>query len=228
MMKKLIACCVSAAFVLAMAGRLPAADNAAVLDAAQAALREKTIQSGTLDMYDADIKAVRNLQRINVSDNVSGADGAYMVLADYRDMNNGDIVTLEVVLAAEGDGYKAREIKIKSVKAIEKDESLKDKVYSDDEIREFMLKALEKQGQFSDGKIMLFDEDAAKMRNLLLTELKAEVRRMGIFYNCRGEFKDADSGDLLGVDVAVENQDGRLTLQALRIRNVRKAPAVVE
>ncbi|MFA5259747.1 MAG: hypothetical protein WC450_00805 [Candidatus Omnitrophota bacterium] len=239
-MKKLMACFVSAALALVMAGGacaqekegLPApagvSGNAAVLEAAQAALREKTIQSGTLDIYDANLNEVRNLQRIDVSDEVSEADGVYTVLADYRDMNNGDIVTLEVSLAAEGDGYKAKDIKIKSFKAIEKDESLKDKTYTDDEIRDFMLNALKKQGQFSDGKIMLFDEDAAKMRNLELIELKGDVRRMGIFYNCRGDFKDADSGDLLGVDVAVENQDGRLALQALRIRNVRKAPAAAE
>ncbi|HQO58002.1 MAG TPA: hypothetical protein PLT76_04715 [Candidatus Omnitrophota bacterium] len=229
MMKTVMACCVGAALVLAAAGGLSAqpgaSANAAVLEAAQAALREKTIQSGTLDIYDAGLNEVRNLQRIDVSDEVSEADGVYTVLADYRDMNNGDIVTLEVVLAAEGDGYKARDIRIKSVKALKQDESLKDKTYSDDEIRDFMRQSLEKQGQFSDGKIMLFDEDAARMRNLLLLELKAEVRRLGIFYNCRGEFKDADSGERLGVDVAVENKDGQLTLQALRIRNVRKAPA---
>ena len=239
-MRKLTPCFMSLALALFMAGGAAASEKGsmpaqkavsgspAVLEAAQAALREKTIQSGTLDIYDAGLNAVRNLQRMKVSDEVSEADGLYTVMADYRDMNNGDIVSLEVILSSDGEGYKAEDIKIKSVQALKKDESLKDKEYTDDEIRDYMRNALAKQGQFSDGKIMLFDEDAAKMRNLELTGLKEEVRRLGIFYNCRGQFKDADSGELLGVDVSVENQDGRLMIQALRIRSVRKAPAAAE
>ena len=238
-MRKWTPCFMSIALALMVAGGAAAAENestaakgasgsAAILEAAQAALREKTIQSGTLDIYDANLNAVRNLQKMTVSDKVGEEAGTYMVTADYRDMNSGDIVTLEVMVAADGDSYKAEDIQIKSVKEFKKDESLKDKEYSDDDIRDFMRKALEDQGKFTGGKIMLFDEDAGKMRNLELLELKDEVRRLGIFYNCRGQFKDADSGELLGVDVSVENQDGRLMVQALRIRNVRKAPAAAE
>ncbi len=214
-------------FVLTLltgASAAEAQEGSPILDAAQQALMEKTLQSGTLDIFDAESNQVRNLQRIKVSDQVTRQDDGHVVLADYRDINTGDIVEIEVIVVEDGADYQAEDIRIKGVKALEKDESLKDKEYTDEEIQAFMRNALEKQGQFTDGKIMLFDEDAAKMRNLELLELKDEVRRMGIFYNCRGQFRDADSGDLLGIDVSVENKDGVLMMQALRIRNVRKAP----
>ena len=88
-----------------------------------------------------------------------------------------------------------------------------------------MMDYIERQGKFTDGKVMLFDKDNEKMRNLELTELKEEVRRMGIFYSSSSKFVDVDTGDILDIDISVENKKGKLKVQALRIRNVRKGVA---
>jgi hypothetical protein len=71
---------------------------------------------------------------------------------------------------------------------------------------------------------MLYDKDAEKMRNLELVELKEEVRRLGILMSSSSQFKDVDSGEILDIDISVENKEGQLRLQALRIRGVRKGP----
>jgi hypothetical protein len=70
----------------------------------------------------------------------------------------------------------------------------------------------------------MFDEDHQKMRHLELKELKPEVRRMGIFCSSGSKFVDADSGDILVIDISVENKNGKLNMQALRIRDVQKGP----
>jgi hypothetical protein len=46
---------------------------------------------------------------------------------------------------------------------------------------------------------------------------------MGVFYSSSSKFVDADTGDILDIDISVENNNGTLKVQALRIRNVRKA-----
>ena len=50
--------------------------------------------------------------------------------------------------------------------------------------------------------------------------LDSHLRRLGILFICGAEFQDKDNKDTLSIDVTVENQKGKLQIQALRIRKV--------
>ncbi|MCK5178333.1 MAG: hypothetical protein KAR32_02300 [Candidatus Omnitrophica bacterium] len=197
---------------------VPAKANSGLLEVAKDKLKEKTVQSGTLDIYDEGLNRVRNLRLMKVSDVVE-KDGAYLITADYRDIGSGDIVGVEADMVSASDDFIVKDARIKSVQAIDEGEA---EEYTDDEIQAFMTEYIEKQGKFTGGKVMLFDKDNEKMRHLELTELKAEVRRMGIFYSSSSKFVDVDTNDIVDIDISVENKKGKLKVQALRIRNVRK------
>jgi len=196
--------------------------NPELLEAAKDKLKEKTMQSGTLDVFDNASGQVRNLRLIELYDNVVEKEGKYLIIADYRDINTGDIVKVEIGMVSSEEDFVIGDLRIKNVKTTGEGADQAAKEYTDREIQAFMMDYIEKQGQFTDGKVMLFDKDSEKMRNLELTELKEEVRRMGIFYSSSSKFADADTGDILDIDISVENKKGTLKVQALRIRNVRK------
>jgi len=192
--------------------------------AVREALQKKTIQSGTLDIYDKDSDRVRNLRKIKMHEDVVGEEGKYLVLGDYRDISTGDIVVVEIEVVQEETDFIIEDIRIKDVQKLNEREPQEDKEYTDEEIQAFMQEFVKKQTQFTDGIVMLFDKDNEKMRHLKLTELKKEVRRMGVFYSSSSQFVDADTGDIVSVDIAVEKKKGKLKIQALRIRDVRKGP----
>ena len=196
--------------------------NPELLEVAKDKLKEKTMQSGTLDIFDNDSDQVRNLRLIKLYDNVVENEGKYSVVADYRDINTGDIVKVEVDIVSGEEDFVIGGLRIKDVLEMEEGDDQEAREYTDSEIQAVMMDYIEKQGQFTDGKVMLFDKDNEKMRNLELTELKEEVRRMGIFYSSSSKFVDADTDDILDIDISVENKKGKLKVQALRIRNVRK------
>lgn len=200
---------------------VPAGANPDLLETAKDKLKERTAQSGTLDIYDSDKNQVRNLRLITVQDVVE-KDGAYVIVADYRDIQSGDIVNVEADMVSAEEDFLVKGVRIKGVQAINEGAGEGAQEYTDDEIQAFMREYVEKQGKFNNGRIMLFDKDNEKMRNLELTELKAEVRRMGIFYSSSSKFADVDTNDILDIDISVENKNGKLKVQALRIRNVRK------
>jgi hypothetical protein len=193
-----------------------------ILSAVEGALRQKTLQSGTLDLYDKAGDKVRNLRLLEKNEDISDDKGAYFLILDYRDIHEGDIAKIEFKVIEDGEVLTVEEIRIKDIQKPMRKESLADKEYTDEEIQAFMREYIAKQTQFTDGKLMLFDEDNQKMRHLGLKELKPEVRRMGVFYSSSAQFVEADSGDILAIDISVENQNGLLKVQALRVRDVRK------
>ena len=202
-----------------------AVDPAGVQTAVDQALNEKVIQSGTLDLYDAKIDQVRNLRKIKRHDEVIEGDGNYYVLIDFRDINTGDVVTVEAEVNEEDGEFLTENFTIKDVQALNSGAaSQEDQTYTDEQIQAFMKEYIVKQTEFNDGLLMLYDQDAEKMRNLKLLELNPEVRRLGILNSSSSTFQDADSGETLDIDIAVENKKGKLNIQALRIRNVRKGP----
>lgn len=199
-----------------------------VLDAVKRDLKKKTRSSGTLDIYDQQKDAVRNLRAHKTRDDVIEQEGKYLTTADYRDIKTGDIVQVEIEVVPEGDDYAVKDIRMKGVQALKQEETSEAKEYSDDEIQAFMREYIKKQTEFTDGFIMIFDKDNDKMRKLKLAEIKKEVRRMGIFYSSRAQFLDSETGEIISIDISVENVKGKLNLQALRIRDIRKGPAVKE
>ena len=200
---------------------VPAGANPDLLEVAKDKLKERTLQSGTLDIYDSDKKQVRNLRLITIKD-VIEKDGASLIVADCRDINSGDIVGVEADMVSAEEDFLIKGVRIKGIQAVNEGASEEEKEYTDDEIQAFMMGYVERQGKFTDGKIMLFDKDNEKMRTLELNEIKKEVRRMGIFYSSSSKFTDVDTNDILDIDISVEKKNGKLKVQALRIRNVRK------
>ena len=195
-----------------------------VLKVIQENVKSQSIKSGTLDIYDEKINKVRNLRTMKFPETASENEGVFIAAIEYRDINSGDIVTVEATV----DG-KVTPLVVKDFKMV-KIEKLKDrkegevkKEFPDEEIQAFMKSSIDQQVKFT-GNLQLFDEERNKMRSLELVKLDTVVKRMGIFYTSRAEFKDVENGDLLGVDVSVEYKDGELTLQALRIREFRRAP----
>ena len=193
-----------------------------ILSVVEDALKQKTLNSGTLDIFDGEGDKVRNLRLLKKSEEISVEDGAYILVFEYRDINAGDIVKVEFKLTDKGEDITLEGIRIKDVQKLAKAESMGEKEYTDEDIQVFMRDYIDKQTRFTDGKLMLFDEENQKMRNLKLEELKTEVRRMGVFYSSSAQFVDADSGETLAVDISVENSKGKLNIQALRIRDVQK------
>src|SRR3989338_1403134 len=193
-----------------------------MVSAVEDALKQKTLHSGTLDIFDKEGEKVRNLRLLQENDNIFEEGGAYFLVFDYRDINAGDIVKVEFKLTEEGEDITLEGISLKEVQELAKTESIGEKEYADGEIQGFMRGYIEKQTQFTDGKLMLFDEEHQKLRNLQFTELKPEVRRMGVFYSSSAQFVDVDSGENLAIDISVENSKGKLNIQALRIRDVQK------
>ena len=201
-----------------------AANDQEILDAVRKEIRSQSMASGTLDIYDPGIDAVRNLRTMEFPTEVTiGGDGRFTALIKFRDVNSGAVVDIEAVAQQQDGTVQVEDLKITGVQELDKGEDLSTKEYTDQEIQDFMKRYLAQQMQFT-GSIMLYDEDRGVMRKIKLLELDPEVRRMGIFYNSRGQFEDLDSGDILGIDVAVQNEDGNLGVQALRIRDRKKGP----
>jgi len=197
--------------------------NEKILSVVKAELKERTKMSGTLDLYDTDKARVRNLRMVPGNDQVSVKNNEYTVILNFRDMESGDIVEVSSLVVKDSTEWSVKELTMIGVKEKPKtDESAAKKEYSDEEIQKVMNDYLDSQVKFSD-HLMLFDEERSKMRNLDLVELKTEVRRLGILNISRASFKDAESGEMLGIDVTVENLKGQLKVQSLRIRDVKRA-----
>lgn len=199
-------------------------EDASLIKNVKEILKEKTVQSGTLDIYDGKINKVRNLRLMAFQNGILDEGKVKILTADFRDIQTGEVVTVQMEGISTEGKLDLGEFRIKEVKAVEDAAGAEDKEYTDEEIQKVMTDYVDRQGQFNDGKVMLFDSDNEVMRNLQLKELKKEVRRIGIFYSSSSQFVDANTGDLLDIDISVQKKEGKLTVQALRIRNVRRAP----
>jgi len=194
-------------------------DDQDILAAVTQELEQKTLYSGTLDLYDPDLDAVRNLRALSSPERVQRRDDVTAVMVDYRDINSGDIVTVAVLIVPHEDGgYAVGDLKIAGIEPVQKNIQ---EEYSDSDIQDFMKGYIEQQTKFT-GDMMLYDEEREVMRHLTLQQLNPEVRRMGILYISRGVFKDIETGAILGVDLTVKNTDGQLVMDAVRIRSFKK------
>jgi len=196
-----------------------AGDDQDILAAVTQELEQKTLYSGTLDLYDPDLDAVRNLRALSSPETVQRPDDGIAVIKEYRDINSGDIITVAISVSSQEDGrFAVGDLNIVGIKPVQKNIQ---EEYSDSDIQDFMKNYIEQQTKFT-GDLMLYDEEREVMRHLALTELNPEVRRLGILYISRGIFEDVATGDILGVDLTVKNTDGQLMMDALRIREFKK------
>ena len=176
-------------------------------------LLEKSKLSGTMDIMDEKSNTIRNLRLISIQKESLAGSG--MPLVDFRDINSGEIVMVELKLH-NGKVDSSQVIKVTPAESIILDPN---KVFTDDEVQDFIKEYINTQAHLS-GSFSLYDEAAKRLRNLELISLDSQLRRLGILFICSAEFKDSENKDTLQVDVTVENQKGKLQIQALRIRKV--------
>jgi len=180
------------------------------------ALKEKTKRTGTLDLYDVKSDGVRNLRLIDFSDEPVAEGDRVSAHVNFRDINTGDVVNLKITVEDDQGQKTITETEIVSVEELTP-EADPNKVYTDQEVQDAMRFYLDKQAEFT-GFVMLFDEKEEKMRNLKLTEMLPEVRRLGNTYISTAVFADADSGEKIEIDITVKNTEGQLDVKRMRIR----------
>ena len=74
------------------------------------------------------------------------------------------------------------------------------------------------------GYFEIFDAVAGKLRHLQLKRIHDRVGKTGeLFYSC-ADFEDLESGQILDLDIDVENKDGILTVVDVRIHKVAGKP----
>ncbi|MCK5213765.1 MAG: hypothetical protein KAR05_00240 [Candidatus Omnitrophica bacterium] len=217
-------------FFLAMASVLSAGEkgdsvptNGAIQEVIKANLAEKTKFSGTLDLYDAGNDVVRNLRMIGFLNEVKNVGDLYFERINYRDVNSGDVVTVDVTLKEVDGKLDVTDYTIFKVERIKKEAVAEKKEFSDEEIHEAMREYIKAQARFT-GSFDLFDEKKEGLRHLQFLEFKGAVRRYGILHISTAEFADKDAGEILDIDISAENQEGDLKVTKVKVMKVKKAP----
>lgn len=197
-------------------------EEAAAKKAVQSYLKEKSKLSGTLDIYDEEKDAVRNLRTIKFHEKLQPKDGGYVAKLEYRDINSGDIVKVDIPVMNKGGEWAVDSVMIKSIEKADKASSGESKEYSDEEVQSFMKDYVDQQSKFT-GSLMLYDEDHNKMCKLKLVSIAPEVRRLGVLRISSSKFEDIEDKSVLDIDITVEIKDNKLSLQRLRIRGIKPA-----
>lgn len=208
-------------FVLSSVTLCRAADDQTVLDAVKKHLQERMKSSGTLDIYDPQNEKVRNLRTLKFPETVSKEGDGYVAEIQMGDANDGTKVLVHVTVEEKGGQPQVKDVKVSDAKGPAAAPVDPKREITDAEIQQVMNDYISQQTQVS-SSLPLFDAERNKLRKLELIVLDKEVRRLGIYYISHAQFKDTESGELLDVDVTVENQKGELALQSLRIRKVTR------
>lgn len=181
-------------------------------------LKERTKYSGTLDIFDPQINAVRHLQKIELPKELSAEGEGKTAVGKFRDTASGAMVQVLFVMGSADGLLTVSDIKIGKVEELSADTSTAElKTYSDEDVRNFINTYLESQQKFS-GNMTIFDEKQQKLRSVQLQALEAQVRRFGKLSIVRGTFKDTETQSPLAVDITVENAKTGLQIQSLIVR----------
>jgi len=193
--------------------------NTEIVSMVEEYLKQKTVITGTLDIYDDKIDAVRNLRKNSEFRDVVQDGGLYKIEADYRDIHSGDIIGVEFVAKINEKKLDIQEINLKEIKEPILEQTNDPRDYSDQEIQDFMKKFIEQKSRFT-GYYNLYDQENEKLRKLKFLKIEERVRKLGIISISSAEFTDIDSNETLMVDISVENKNGKLNIQAFRIRDI--------
>jgi len=197
--------------------------NQDVLKLVDQYLSEKTKLSGTVDLFDSKENKVRNLKVIEVVKDLAYEGNEYIVPVICRDNISGETVQMAIHVENRNTKLSIKSLEIQGVDSREEDASVDpNKVYSDEEIQNYMLEQINSQAKITES-FPLFDAQKEKLRNLQLVKINEEVRRYGILYVCSVDFKDKDTNEKVYTDMTVENKKGKLGVQGVRIRRVTKS-----
>lgn len=180
-------------------------------------LNERMKYWGTLDIYDPQINAVRNLTKIEFLKDVSKQGNYHLAFAQSRDNKTGEVVMIAFVLSHDPGAWSVTDIKIHKVEKLPSAGTGTAKEYSDTEIRDFIKKYCDSQEKFS-GSMMIFDEEQQTPRSVKLEKIDDQLRKFGKLSIVSAHFKDVEIQADLKADVTVENNNGVLKIQSLRIQ----------
>src|SRR3989338_1471822 len=86
-----------------------------MVSAVEDALKQKTLHSGTLDIFDKEGEKVRNLRLLQEKDNIVEEGGAFFLVFNYRDITAGDILKVDLKLTEGGKYFPLEGISIKDI-----------------------------------------------------------------------------------------------------------------
>jgi hypothetical protein len=93
-------------------------------------------------------------------------------------------------------------------------------VPSSEDIRAAMKNYVEAETGYMGGYFEVTDPDIKKVRRLSLIRVHERVGKTGDYYYSCADFKDAGSGEMLDLDLDVEDKDGTLSVVDVRIHKV--------
>lgn len=191
----------------------------------QGFIDEKSALTGTLDIYDKDIDAVRTLKFVEFTQKDSDDGSAALnIHAAFLDTRSGDDVTVMFAVLNENEGgmvenYEIVEVQESAVQEVSMEER---KETTDEEVMEAAEAYIEQQTKFS-GYMNLFDPAKEALRKLEFVKFKGDVRRMGTMFFVTSHFKDMDSKEKLKVDFSIKsNEFGQLEVQNMALRGAVK------
>jgi hypothetical protein len=95
---------------------------------------------------------------------------------------------------------------------------------SKDDIRSTMKAFVEAQAQKTGGNFEIIDPDTNKKRRLQMIRVHERIGKTGNYYYSCADFKDVDTGELLDLDLDVEDQNGTLKVVDVRLHKVNEEP----
>jgi len=98
------------------------------------------------------------------------------------------------------------------------------KEHSKDDIRDAMKSFVEAQAQKTGGNFEVIDPDTNKTRRLQMVRVHERVGKTGDYYYSCADFKDVDTGEMLDLDLDVEDQNGSLKVVDVRLHKVEGDP----
>lgn len=132
----------------------------------------------------------------------------------------GMLVTLglsQAVLAVEHGGSEPGD---KTTGAQEHGGTAQAQTPDNEDIRGAMRSYVEAESQKTGGNFEVFDPGTNKTRKLSLTRVHERVGKTGDYYYSCADFQDVDSGELLDLDLDVEDQNGQLKVVDVRVHKV--------
>lgn len=95
---------------------------------------------------------------------------------------------------------------------------------SDEDVRSAIRGYVEEEAGRAQGYFEVFDPEIEDIRQLSFVQVHERVGKTGDFYYSCADFKDADSGEMLDLDLDVEDQNGVLNVVDVRIHKVDGSP----
>lgn len=189
-------------------------DRIAVIKLIEVEFKEKTAVSGTLDLFHND--KIYNLRLIGFDPQFIEQGEIFVQRGKFRDINTGDILAVDAVVGKTEDGNLAF-AEWNFVGITQAAPEPEQKEYSDEEILSYMKDYFEQKSKFT-GTFDIYDEKKQVLLNLELGEWRRGLRKFGALSIATVNTTDKKSGGKVNLDITVENKDGRLSVQSVRIK----------